>query len=127
MCAGRAAEIAAAEIVAHLVRLRAVGLPRDPHRVADRLDPRPVLRRSEVTRRLREIIRPLVDPTVPVVERLVIAVPQVFQVAFQVIEEIRLDRSPELRLVVLDGDDTVAAAGDDLLDDLLLDAVRLTL
>src|SRR5512135_3843988 len=51
------AEIAAAEVVAYLVRLRAVGVPRDPHRVADRLDPRPVLRRREVTRHLREIRR----------------------------------------------------------------------
>ena len=70
------------------------------------------------------IIGPLVDAAVPLVARLVVPVPEVFQVALQVIEEVRLDRGQELRLVVLDGDDAVAAAGDDLLDDLLLAAHR---
>ena len=60
----------------------------------------------------------------PVVARLVVPVPEVLQVALQVIEEVRLDRGQELRLVVLDGDHAVAAAGDDLLDDLLLAAHR---
>jgi len=59
---------------------------------------------------------------VPVVARLVAPIPQVFQVAFQVIEEVLLDRGQELRLVVLDGDDAVAAPGDDRLDDYLLAA-----
>ena len=60
----------------------------------------------------------------PLVARLVAPVPEVLQVALQVIEEVRPDRRQELRLVVLDGDDAVAAAGDDLLDDLLLAAHR---
>src|SRR5512142_1540268 len=50
-----AAEVVTAQIVAHLARLRAVGMPRDPHRVADRLHPRPVLSRREITRHPREI------------------------------------------------------------------------
>jgi predicted nucleic acid-binding protein len=49
-----------------------------------------------------------------------VPVPEVFQVALEVIEEELLDRGQELRLVVLHGDHAVAAAGDDLLDDLLL-------
>ena len=56
--------------------------------------------------------------------RLVASMLEVLQVAFQVISKNASDRSPELRLVVLDGDHAVAAAGDDLLDDLFLAAHR---
>jgi hypothetical protein len=94
-------------------------VPRAAHGVADRLDPRPVLRRREVARHLRERIRPFVDAAVPVGARLVVPVPERFQVSLQVIMKIRLDRGQELRLVVLDGDHTVATARDDRLDDLL--------
>src|SRR4051812_28607315 len=61
-----AAEIAAAEIVTYLVRLRAVGIPRDSHGIADRLDPRPVLRCREVTRHPGQEIGSFVDATVPI-------------------------------------------------------------
>jgi len=54
----------------------------------------------------------------------VVPVPKVLQVPLQVVEEEVLDRGQELRLVVLHGDDAVAAAGDDRLDDLLLAAHR---
>src|SRR5690349_17226075 len=76
-----AAEIAAAEVIPHLVRLRAVGMLRDPYGVADRLDPRPVLRRCETTRHLCEITRPLVDPAVSLLTRLVAPVLEFLQVA----------------------------------------------
>src|SRR3954447_18797335 len=78
-------------IIPHLVRSRAVGMLRDPHRVADRLHPGPVLRRREVARHLREIIRPFVDPSASVVERLMVSIPEIFQVTSQMIEEVRLD------------------------------------
>lgn len=119
------AERTTAEIITHLVRLRAVGMPRDPHRVADRLHPRPVLTAREITRYFRDIIVPIVDAAVPVLMRLVGLMLEVFQVAFQVIEEGLLDRRQELRLIVLDGDNAVAATGDDLLDDLFLTAHRI--
>src|SRR3954464_440338 len=76
-----AAEIAGAEVVPHLVRLRAVAMTRDPHGVADRLHTRPVLRRPESMRHLREIIRTFVDAAASLVERLVAAVAEVLQVA----------------------------------------------
>jgi len=57
---------------------------------------------------------------VPILTRLVAPIPEFFQVTFQVMKEVRLDRGHELRLVVLDGDDAVPAAGNDLLDDVLL-------
>src|SRR5260370_721894 len=44
-----AAEVATAEIITHLVRLRPVGMLRDSHGIADRFDPWPLLPRREIT------------------------------------------------------------------------------
>jgi len=60
-----ATEITRAEVVAHFVRLRAVGMLGESQGVADRLDPGPVLLRSEITRRLREEIAAFVLAAVP--------------------------------------------------------------
>jgi hypothetical protein len=77
-----------------------------------------------MTRHLREIIRPLVDAAVFVVARIVASRLELFQVAFEVIQEERLDGGQEFRLVELDGDDAVAASCVDLRDDVLLAAHR---
>ena len=96
----------------------------DPHGIADRLHPRPVLRRREIARHLGQIIRSFVDAAMPIFTGLVAPVPEVLHVAFQVIEEELLDRGGELWLIVLDRNDAVTAAGDDLLDDVFLAAHR---
>jgi hypothetical protein len=54
--------------------------------VADGSYPGPVLRRCKITRDLREMVEPFVHPAGPVVRRLVVSIPQIVEVAFQVIE-----------------------------------------
>src|SRR6478609_8103185 len=97
-------------------------MPGHPQGITDRLDPRPFLLESEVARDPGEEIRPLIEPAVCGLARLVVAVTEVLQVALQVLAEVRLDPLPERRLVVLDADHEVAAALDDAARDLLLAA-----
>src|SRR5512143_1505070 len=108
-----AAEITAEDVEPRLVRLAAVRVSGDSQGVADRLDPRPLPLGREVGGDLGEEVRSLIDPAVCGLARLVAPIAEVLQVALQVPPEVRFDRPPESRLVVLDADHEIATALDD--------------
>lgn len=78
---------------------------------------------SEIARRLGEEIGALVDAAVPIVACLVRAIAEILQIAFQVFVEVCFNGSLEGRLIVLRGNDAVAATVNDLFDNIFL-AVR---
>src|SRR6185295_6135811 len=115
-----AAEVATGDVIAYLARLATIGVLGHAQCVADRLDPGPFFGAREIARRLGEEVSPFVDATVRVVGRLVLAITQVFEVAFDLVVEERFDGDFKSRLVVFDGNDEVTAAIADLFADIFL-------
>src|SRR3954469_10688853 len=119
-----AAHIPGADVVADLTGFGTVRMRRPTHRVADRLDPRPVRSRGKVARRFGDIVGALVDTAVAVVVALVDAIPKVGKVVVDLVEEKRCDGGVKFRLIFSDGDDAVPAARDRRGHDLFLTAHR---
>src|SRR5579872_274882 len=117
-----ATQVTTANIVTHLARLAAIGVLGETDCITDRLHPRPLLGACEMARYLGEAVSPFVNAAVCVVSGLVMAIAQVFEVAFDLLVEVRGDGGFESRLVVFGGNDEVAAAIDDLLADVFLTA-----
>src|SRR6516165_10827264 len=86
-----AADVARAHIITDLARLRAVRMRRPPQRIADRLDLRPVRRRREVARHLREEIAALVEAAMRLLLTLIGPVLHVREVALDLLREVRRD------------------------------------
>ena len=77
-----AAEVASADVVAYLARLATVGVLGHTNRVADCLDPGPLFGAREIAWRFGEVVSPFVNAAVRIVGRFVLAIAQVFEVAF---------------------------------------------
>src|SRR5271169_5547992 len=84
-----AAEIASADVIAHLARLATIGVLSHAQRVANRLDPGPFFGAREIARCLSEEVSSFVNAAMRVINRLVLAVAQVFEVAFDLVVEER--------------------------------------
>lgn len=117
-----ATHVAAENIVAHLVGLTAICVLGNPQRVANRLDPRPLLLECKVRRNLSDNVRPFVYSTVSFVARFMAPITQIFQITLQVILKVGGDRLAEFGLVIFDRDDKIATPLDDVLGNLFLAA-----
>ena len=114
-----AAQITRADVVAHLARLPAIGVLREADGITDRLDGRPVARRGEVARHLGQGVGAFIDAAMSGLTRFMVTVLKVFNIAFDLFPKMRFDGVFEFGLVVLGGNDRVAAAGNNRFDNVL--------
>src|ERR1700719_1167365 len=100
-----AADIASADVVAHLTGFATVRMYYPTHRVADRFDIRPIAGGSKPVRRLGEVVSPFVDATVACLAGLAHTILKVCEITRDVFMKECFNGVLQFRLIILDGDD----------------------